>query len=69
FQLVYIPYDSVMMARKEVKQQMKDDCKLLKELIRAVLEQNGIGAKTKLGWGTAQITQGLKSFSNMGEIK
>ncbi|QSQ07980.1 hypothetical protein H0A61_00299 [Koleobacter methoxysyntrophicus] len=69
FQLVYIPYDSVMMARKEVKQQMKDDCKLLKELTRAVLEQNGIGAKTKLGWGTAQITQGIESFSNMGEIK
>ena len=54
FQLVYIPFDGILKPEEELKQEVKED---LKNLITAIkkLQDLGIGAKTKLGWGRFKI--------------
>ena len=55
FQLIYIPYDAALLPDSKVKKQAEDDAKFLIELFRDALQEIGIGAKTKLGWGRAKI--------------
>ncbi len=54
FQLVYIPFDVILEDDEKIKKEAKQDLKFLQECIKIAFE-NGIGAKTKLGWGRAVI--------------
>jgi len=36
---------------------MQDDYKFIKTLIKDVLEEQGIGSKSKYGWGKASIVE------------
>lgn len=67
-QIVYIPYDSITVPIEELKKQVQKDCNFLKELVKMVLEEIGIGAKTKLGWGRATIKEKRSCFANMEGI-
>lgn len=54
FQLVYIPFDGILKPESELKKEVEED---LNNLITAIkkLQDLGIGAKTKLGWGRFSI--------------
>jgi CRISPR-associated protein Cmr2 len=58
-QIVYIPFDGVLKKDDELKKEVKQDLKWLYKAIKN-LEDEGIGAKTKLGWGRFEIKE--KSF-------
>ena len=49
-QIVYIPYDGVLTENEDLKKEVKKDIEFLTQCIEKVAE-NGVGAKTKLGWG------------------
>jgi len=53
-QIVYIPFDGVLEKDEVIKKQAEDDLAFLQKCIEKVA-QNGIGAKTKLGWGKFEI--------------
>jgi len=55
-QIIYIPYDAILKPENLVKAEAEKD---LNNLLSAVerLSQMGIGAKTKLGWGTFEICE------------
>jgi len=53
-QIVYIPFDGVTKSNDEIKKEAKNDLEFLQKCINKVA-QNGIGAKTKLGWGKFEI--------------
>ncbi|MEG6567561.1 RAMP superfamily CRISPR-associated protein [Thermoanaerobacterium saccharolyticum] len=63
-QLIYIPFDAVFCSDEEIKNQSKEDFEFIKELINKTLTDYGVGAKTKLGWGLAELEK-FKCFSNM----
>jgi len=50
-QVIYIPYDAVLDDTQTLIKQVKDDMVFLCKIIERTAE-HGIGAKTKLGWGT-----------------
>ena len=58
-QIVYIPLDGVLKRDDELKEEVKQDLKWLCEAIKNLVDE-GIGAKTKLGWGKFKIEE--KSF-------
>jgi CRISPR-associated protein Cmr2 len=49
-QIVYIPFDGVLKKDDELKEEVEQDLKWLCEAIENLADE-GIGAKTKLGWG------------------
>ncbi len=53
-QIVYIPFDGVTKSNNKIEKEAKQDLEFLQECIKRVA-QNGIGAKTKLGWGRFEI--------------
>jgi len=55
-QIVYIPLDGVLKRDDELKEEVKQDLKWLCEAIKN-LAKEGIGAKTKLGWGKFKIEE------------
>ncbi len=59
-QIVYIPFDGVMESNATIEQEAKEDLEFLKLCIDKALS-NGIGAKTKLGWGKGKISE-IKEF-------
>ena len=61
-QIVYIPYDAVLMSNEEIKYQVKVDIEFLIKCIERV-KDIGVGAKEKLGWGRFEITK-RKYFLN-----
>ena len=63
-QIVYIPFDGVLMKEEELKKQVKTDLEFLIRCIGKTAE-NGIGAKTKLGWGRFN----LKTYCINGKIE
>lgn len=68
FQLIYIPYDGILMGKDKLENEIENDKKFIKEILKEALENIGIGAKTKLGWGRAKIVN--KCFEvNMGGVK
>lgn len=70
-QIIYIPYDAITLPMKEIRKQIKFDYSILKELIKYAIEEMGIGAKEKLGWGKATIVKNPEEkycFSNMEGI-
>ena len=53
-QIVYIPFDGILKKDDELKEEVKQDLKWLCEAIKN-LANEGIGAKTKLGWGRFEM--------------
>ena len=54
FQLIYIPFDGILEKNDDIKEEVEQD---LENLLKALekLQEKGIGAKTKLGWGMFEI--------------
>ncbi|SFQ19255.1 RAMP superfamily CRISPR-associated protein [Caldicoprobacter faecalis] len=55
-QIVYIPYDAVLLKENALKNEVKRDLRFLLLAVEE-LSQRGIGAKTKLGWGTFELQE------------
>ncbi len=55
-QIDYIPHDGILTAEGILKQEVEKDIKFLTECIEKTAE-NGVGAKTKLGWGKFDFTE------------
>jgi len=55
-QIVYIPLDGVLKKDKDLKEEVEQDLDYLCKAIE-VLADEGIGAKTKLGWGRFEINE------------
>ena len=66
-QIVYIPFDGILKENEELKKEVEQDLEFLCNCIEKVADL-GIGAKTKLGWGTFEITQ-KKTYSNKDNMK
>ncbi len=62
FQLIYLPFDAVLRKDDEIKNEVEEDLKNLAKAIEK-LSHLGIGAKTKLGWGTFEV-ENKKVFIN-----
>ncbi len=56
FQLIYIPFDAVLRSEEDVKNEAEEDLKNITDALK-ILSKKGIGAKTKLGWGTFEISK------------
>lgn len=71
FQLIYIPHDGLSISRREFIAEIEQDREFLKRLLKRGLEEIGIGAKAKLGWGRAEVKlDEIKCFENwVGETK
>ncbi|WP_456408637.1 RAMP superfamily CRISPR-associated protein [Caldithrix abyssi] len=55
-QMVYIPFDGVLMNNSELWQQIEADLQLLTQALEKATNI-GIGAKAKLGWGRFELVQ------------
>jgi len=55
-QIVYIPFDGVLKKDDELKEEVKQDLEWLCKAIEGLADE-GIGAKTKLGWGRFEINE------------
>jgi len=53
-QIVYIPFDGVLKKDKDLKEEVEQDLKYLCQAIQTLADE-GIGAKTKLGWGRFEL--------------
>jgi CRISPR-associated protein Cmr2 len=60
-QIVYIPFDGVLKKDDELKEEVKQDLEWLCEAIKNLADE-GIGAKTKLGWGRFKIVENTFLF-------
>ncbi|ADQ41987.1 protein of unknown function DUF324 [Caldicellulosiruptor acetigenus I77R1B] len=60
-QIIYIPFDGILKEDKVLKSEAEQD---LENLLSAVdkLSEKGIGAKTKLGWGTFDFCEGEEQY-------
>ncbi|MEO1783993.1 RAMP superfamily CRISPR-associated protein [Thermodesulfobium sp. 4217-1] len=67
-QIIYVPFDAVLKADNEIKDEAKKDLENLMSAIERVSE-NGIGAKTKLGWGTFEIIDNEKYYCINGDVE
>ena len=54
-QIIYIPFDAVLLSESEIAKQVSEDIRFLTKIIEKALTDNGIGAKTKLGWGCGRL--------------
>ena len=54
--IIYIPFDGINQKNDDIKKEAEQDFEFLSKCIEKV-SQNGIGAKTKLGWGRFEITK------------
>jgi len=52
-EIVYIPFDCVLESNETIKKEAERDKEFLEQCIERAFE-NGIGAKTKLGWGRCE---------------
>ncbi len=55
-QIVYIPHDGILTKKEILKEEVEKDIEFLTKCIEKTAE-NGIGAKTKLGWGRFGISK------------
>jgi len=55
-QIVYIPFDWVLKKDKDLKEEVEQDLKYLCQAIQTIADE-GIGAKTKLGWGSFKMLE------------
>jgi CRISPR-associated protein Cmr2 len=59
--IVYIPFDGINQENDDIKKEAKQDLEFLAKCIKKV-SQNGIGAKTKLGWGRFEMDGKIDPF-------
>jgi CRISPR-associated protein Cmr2 len=66
-QIIYIPFDAVLKENDVIKKEAGQD---LENLLLAIekVSQKGIGAKTKLGWGTFELIDREKYYCPNGDI-
>lgn len=71
FQLIYIPHNGILLEENVLKSEMESDKEFIGKILKEALENVGIGAKTKLGWGRGKIKENdIKYFeSNVGGVK
>ncbi|MGB9681216.1 MAG: RAMP superfamily CRISPR-associated protein, partial [Minisyncoccia bacterium] len=62
-QIIYIPFDAVLKENDVIKKEAEEDLENLLSAIEKV-SQSGIGAKTKLGWGTFELSEEKYYFTN-----
>jgi len=55
-QIVYIPFDGILKRDNELKEEVEQDLDWLCKAIE-ILSDEGIGAKTKLGWGRFRVLE------------
>jgi CRISPR-associated protein Cmr2 len=67
-QIVYIPFDGILRKNEELKKEVEQDLEFLCKCIEKVADL-GVGAKTKLGWGTFEITKRFCCSNGDLEIK
>ncbi|KHO62655.1 hypothetical protein THYS13_07170 [Thermoanaerobacter sp. YS13] len=67
-QIIYIPFDAVLKENDVIKKEAEKDLENLTSAIEKV-SQNGIGAKTKLGWGTFELIDREKYYCINGDIE
>lgn len=62
-QIIYIPFDGILKENEVLKSEAEKD---LENLLLAIekVSQIGIGAKTKLGWGTFEVCEDKYYFTN-----
>ena len=65
-QIVYIPFDGILKKDDKLKEEVEKDLEFLCKCIERVADL-GVGAKTKLGWGTFEIKE--KIYCLNGNIK
>lgn len=69
FQVLYVPYDAIMIPVNELKNQVQSDIEFIKNIIKDVSD-SGIGAKNKLGWGRFVVDrEKMKVFCNLEGVK
>ncbi|WP_456465757.1 RAMP superfamily CRISPR-associated protein [Desulfurobacterium sp.] len=61
-QIVYIPHDGILTDKNKLRKEVEKDIEFLTKCIEKTAE-NGVGAKTKLGWGRFEISD-RKVFDN-----
>ena len=66
FQIIYIPFDGVLMKDDKLKEQAEKDMEFLRQAVEKATDI-GIGAKTKLGWGRFSI-ENKKALSNKSDL-
>ena len=66
-QVIYIPFDTVLHSNEEIKQEVNNDIKYLCWVLEN-LQNIGIGAKGKLGWGRFKLKD-KKVFCNVSNIE
>lgn len=64
FQFIYIPFDGVAADKDKLKAEAKYDKALIQRIFKYCIESNGIGAKTKLGWGLGKIDYPIKIYDS-----
>ncbi|WP_456325117.1 RAMP superfamily CRISPR-associated protein, partial [Desulfonauticus submarinus] len=57
-QIVYVPFDGILLGKDSLNNQVKEDILFLKKLVEDTITEYGVGAKTKLGWGRGEIMEG-----------
>ena len=62
-QIVYIPHDGILTKKEILREEVEKDIEFLTKCIEKTAE-NGIGAKTKLGWGGFELKN---AFCNINE--
>lgn len=60
FQFIYIPFNGMLKDKKELEAEIENDKKFIEEILKYCLENVGIGAKTKLGWGLGERLNPIK---------
>ncbi len=68
FQLIYIPFDAVLKKDAEVRKEAQEDLNNITDALN-ILSKNGIGAKTKLGWGSFEILDNNKKVCITSDLK
>jgi len=66
-QIVYIPFDGILKSDDELKSEVKQDLGILCKAIEK-LSDEGIGAKTKLGWGRFELNEKIYCINSEENI-
>lgn len=66
-QIVYIPFDGILKSDGELKSEAEQDLNILGKAIEKLADE-GIGAKTKLGWGRFEINEKIYCINSEENI-
>ena len=68
FQFIYVPFNGILKDKKALKKEVEEDKRFLEEVFKYCLEQTGIGAKSKLGWGLGTLRKPIEFFESKMEV-